>query len=206
MLGIEWPILIAYTLGCIALVAVPGPTVTVIIANSLRSGARAGLLNVAGTQAGLLIMLAVVAFGLDYITTSLAFLFDWLRLIGAAYLVWLGWKLLRSDGSLTQGERKKPNGSFFWQGFLVIWSNPKALLLFGAGIPQVLSLEGSAIAQTLLLGGIFMVVATIIDSLYAFAAGSAGNALTKRNIRTTEVLGGTFMMGGGLWLGLTRNS
>ena len=210
MIGIEWHILLAYTLGCIALVAVPGPTVTVIIANSLRSGASAGLLNVAGTQAGLAIMLVVVALGLDYLTTSLAFAFDWLRLIGAAYLIYLGWRLLRGDGSLSQEgaaqTKAKSLTAYFWQGFLVIWSNPKALMLFGGGIPQFVSTDGNALAQTLLLGAIFMAVATIIDSLYAFAAGSAGNALTQRNIRLTEVLGGTFMVGGGVWLGLTRNA
>ena len=198
-------VLLPYTLACAAIVVVPGPSVTVIIANSMRAGARAGLANVAGTQAGLAIMITLVAFGLDIITTSLAFLFDWLRFLGAAYLIWLGYKLLRSDGSLDQAGGERPRGSYFWQGFLVIWSNPKALLFFGAFIPQFVEPGGQAVLQTLVLGGIFMAVATILDGGYALVAGKAGRLLTRRNIRTTEVTGGSLLIGGGLWLALSKN-
>ena len=201
----EISVLAGFTLACIAIVIVPGPTVTVIIANSMRHGARAGLLNVAGTQAGLGIMLAIVALGLEVITTSLAFLFDWLRILGAIYLFWLGYKLLRSDGTMAAGDRSRPGGSFFWQGFFVIWSNPKALLFFGAFIPQFVTLGGDASLQTVVLGLIFMLVATLLDGAYAVAAGRAGSMLTQRNIRATEVTGGTMLIGGGLWLGLARN-
>jgi len=202
----ETSTLLLFIAACAAIAIVPGPTVTVIIANSLRAGTRAGLLNIAGTQVGLVVMLVMVAFGLEIITTSLAFLFDWLRLLGAGYLIWLGIKLLRSDGTLNKDEGKRPSGSYFWQGFLVIWSNPKALLFFGAFIPQFVQPGSSAVLQTFLLGAIFMTVATILDSMYALAAGRAGSVLTRKNIRATEVIGGSMMVGGGLWLGLSRNS
>ena len=74
----------------------PGPTVTLVIANSLRHGPRAGLLNVAGTQLGLAIMIGVVGIGLTSLIEVMGHWFDWLRLAGAAYLVWLGWKMFRS--------------------------------------------------------------------------------------------------------------
>ena len=131
---------LAYVAACIAIVIVPGPTVTVVIANSLRHGARAGLLNVAGTQAGLAIMVGVLAAGLHVIVASLAQVFDVVRLAGAAYLVWLGIKLWRSDGTLgAAAGRGRAGGSFFWQGFVVILSNPKALFFFGAFIPQFIN-------------------------------------------------------------------
>lgn len=198
--------LLIFVATCAAIAIVPGPTVTVIIANSLRGGAKAGLLNIAGTQAGLVVMLGVVAFGLEVITTSLAFLFDWLRVLGAAYLIWLGVKLLRSDGTLSEAKGKRRGGSYFWQGFLVIWSNPKALLFFGAFIPQFVQPGASAVLQTIALGAIFMAIATVLDCVYALAAGRAGSMLTQKNIRATEVIGGSMMVGGGLWLGLSRNS
>ncbi len=75
---------LAYVVTCIVLVVVPGPTVTVIIANSLRYGARAGLLNVAGTQLGLGVMLAIVILGLGTILETLGWWFDVLRWVGAA--------------------------------------------------------------------------------------------------------------------------
>ncbi|MEL6966268.1 MAG: LysE family translocator [Pseudomonadota bacterium] len=199
----------AFVLACVAIVAVPGPTVTVIIANSLRGGVWHGLANVAGTQVGLAIMIVLVALGLEALTTSLAFVFDWLRLIGAAYLIYLGYKLLTGDGrmgAVDDGGAVKPLSTYFWQGFLVIWSNPKALLFFGAFIPQFVDPAGNTIAQTLFLGFTFMVVATLLDGLYAVAAGKAGGLLTRRNVRTVEIGSGGLLVAGGVWLGLSRSN
>ena len=198
--------LLTFVLASVAILVVPGPTVTVIIANSLKSGTRAGLLNIAGTQAGLIILLILLAMGLEAITTTLAWMFDWLRLAGAAYLIWLGYKLLRSDGTLGEAaQRAKPGGSFFWQGFIVVLSNPKVLFFFGAFLPQFIIPNGNTALQTMQLGLIFMALATFLDGIYAFAAGRAGALLTKRNVRGVEVAGGSMLVGGGLWLGLMRN-
>ena len=89
-------IYLAYVLACAVIAVVPGPTVSVIIANSLSHGSRAGLLNVAGTQLGLGLMMAILAVGLSSVIAAMGWLFEWLRWAGAAYLVYLGWKLLRS--------------------------------------------------------------------------------------------------------------
>lgn len=196
---------LAYVLACIVVVIVPGPTVTVIIANSLRNGSRAGFLNVAGTQAGLVVMLAILALGLQVVVENIGHVFEWVRLAGAAYLVWLGIKLLRSDGSLGDAsDRARPGNSYFWQGFLVILSNPKALLFFGAFIPQFIDPAGNAMLQTLLLGATFMAVATVFDGAYAVAAGRAKGMLARNNVRRIEIASGTLLIGGGLWLALQR--
>jgi homoserine/homoserine lactone efflux protein len=183
-------------------VIVPGPTVTVIIANSLRHGARAGLLNVAGTQAGLLIWLAVAVLGLASAIEFMGVWFDVLRIAGAAYLVWLGIKLIRSKGELLAAERSRPHGSFFLQGLMVILSNPKVLLVFGALIPQFIVPEGDYVRQLMFLGVTFMVVATIFDSLYAFLAGGAGAWPSRTRIRAIETVSGLCLIGGGVWLAL----
>jgi threonine/homoserine/homoserine lactone efflux protein len=85
-----------YVIACAVITLVPGPTVTVIFANSLAHGTRAGLLNVTGTQAGLGVMMAILVVGLNSIIAAMSWLFDWLRVAGAIYLVYLAWKLLRS--------------------------------------------------------------------------------------------------------------
>lgn len=201
----ETAALFSYIVACILIVVVPGPSVTVIVANSMRHGARAGLLNVAGTQLGLALMIGVLACGLSAVVSAMASVFDILRLLGAAYLVWLGIRMWRSDGSLGTGESTPAAGnSFVLQGFVVIWSNPKALLFFGAFIPQFIDPAGGAVAQTVLLGAIFMAVATVFDSLYAFAAGGAGARLTRARVRLAERISGTFLIGGGLWLAFAR--
>ena len=194
---------LTFIVACVVIVIVPGPTVTVIIANSLRFGAKAGLLNVAGTQLGLLMMLAIVALGLEVIVAKLSILFDFVRIAGAIYLVWLGFKLLRSHGQLIE-KRSLQQGSYFWQGFVVIWSNPKALLFLGAFIPQFIDPGGNAIAQTLALGITFMVVATILDGSYALVAGKTGSWLSQSNLRKVEWFSGTSLIFGGLWLALTK--
>lgn len=194
-----------FVLACVVVVIVPGPTVTVIIANSLRSGARAGLLNVAGTQAGLLGMLLIVATGLELIVAQMALVFDWIRVIGAAYLVWLGVKLLRSGGRLRKAEAPR-GGSFFWQGFVVIWSNPKALLFLGAFIPQFVDPTGDPATQTFLLGGTFMLVATLLDGCYALVSGRAGQWFSQANVRKVELASGSLLIAGGLWLAFARRA
>jgi threonine/homoserine/homoserine lactone efflux protein len=210
MLPIET--LITFTLASIAIVVVPGPTVTVIIANSLRHGAKAGLSNIAGTQLGLAMMLAVLAVGLSAIVSAMAWIFDILRLVGAAYLIWLGIRLWRSSMAALPPQPETvplvpgPGKSFFWEGLLVIWSNPKALLFFGAFIPQFVDPQGPALAQTLLLGLIFMAVATVFDGAYALAAGRAGRWLTGRRMQILERISGSFLIGGGLWLAFGRRS
>ncbi|MGH1479553.1 MAG: LysE family translocator [Geminicoccales bacterium] len=198
-------ILLPFTAASIAIAIVPGPSVTLIIANSLRHGTRAGLLSVAGTQIGLAMMLAVLAAGLSTIIEHMGWIFDWLRLFGAAYLIWLGIKLWRSDGKLGSTDDSAPSHkNFFWEGLLVVWSNPKALLFFGAFIPQFVNPTGDAVFQTLLLGGIFMITATVLDSGYALAAGQAGRWMTGTKVRLLERISGSFLIGGGLWLAFNR--
>src|ERR1700760_900704 len=100
-------IYLAYVAACILITIIPGPTVTLIIANSLTHGTRAGLLNVAGTQLGLLIMLGVLLVGLSSIIATMGWWFDWVRIAGAVYLVWIGWELLRGKKGHRAG-RKEP--------------------------------------------------------------------------------------------------
>ncbi|MCR4267295.1 LysE family translocator [Nitratireductor sp. ZSWI3] len=197
---------LSYVAACFLIVLVPGPTVTVIIANSMKHGMRAGLLNVLGTQIGLLLMMLVLTLGLSAVVNVMGSLFEILRLLGAAYLIWLGIKLWRSDGHLAAQERVvRPGGSFVLQGLIVVWSNPKALLFFGAFIPQFIDPTlGNPALQTALLGLVFTAVAALGDGFYAVLAGGAGARLSRNRIRLTERISGTFLIGGGLWLALAR--
>jgi len=196
---------ITYVLACALIAIVPGPTVTVIIANSLKHGTRAGLLNVAGTQLGLALMMAILIVGLSSVIAAIGWLFDWLRLAGAAYLVWIGWKLIRSPDTLASPEAAPPpRGGFLLQGFLVLMSNPKALLWFGAFIPQFVDPHGNYVAQIALLGLTAMAVALVSDGGYAVLTGRAGALLSRSRVRLVSRLSGGFLIGGGIWLALSR--
>lgn len=200
--------LIPFVLAVLVIVIVPGPTVTVIIANSLRKGTMAGLMNVAGTQVGLIPMILIVAFGLETVVSVMGHAFFWVKLVGAAYLIWLGFSLLRSDGNLGKAKgREMSLKGYFWQGVFVIWSNPKALFFFGAFIPQFVDPQsGNAFWQTVMLGMIFIGVATICDGAYAFLAGKTGSMLTKARVRVLEIGSGLCLVAGGLWLALQKQN
>jgi threonine/homoserine/homoserine lactone efflux protein len=199
-------IYVAYLAACFLIAIIPGPTVTVIIGNSLRYGARAGLLNVAGTQLGLGLMMAILVVGLASVIAAMGWLFDWLRWAGAAYLVWLGYKLLRSPDIGQDGApAPAPRGGFFLQGFLVMMSNPKALFWFGAFIPQFVDAKGDYVGQIIVLGLSAMAVALVSDGAYAVLTGRAGAFLSKKRVRLVSRLSGGFLIGGGIWLALTRS-
>ncbi len=207
MFGVDPITHLAFIAASIAIVIVPGPTVTLIIANSLRHGARAGLMNVAGTQCGLVIVVLLLALGLETAMQYLGTAFDYIRIVGAAYLVWLGIKLWRSNGSLADAEESKPTRSgHFWQGFVVLLSNPKLFLFFSAFFPQFLDRDGNALTQILILGVTFMIIASFLDGAYAVLSGKAGGWLSRRNLRLVERISGTCLIGGGIWLALTRQN
>jgi homoserine/homoserine lactone efflux protein len=194
---------IGFVAAATALAIVPGPTVTVIIANSLRYGSRAGMLNVLGTQAGVAIWLAIAALGLGAAIEVMGVWFDVLRYVGAAYLVYLGVRLLVARGKLSAGTAMDPGkGNFFIQGFIVIMSNPKMLVLFGALIPPFIVPGEDATRQLVVLGLTFAGIALVGDTLYALAAGKAGRWLSQSRVRAIEVASGLCLTVGGVWLAL----
>jgi homoserine/homoserine lactone efflux protein len=195
----------AYLLACLVVVLVPGPTVTLIIANGLKHGTRAGLANVAGTQLGLAIMIAVVGIGLNSVITAMGHWFEWLRLLGAAYLIWLGWKMIRSAGDASGTEAAAPpRGGFFLQGLLVALSNPKTLIFFGAFFPQFIDPSRPHGLQIFVMGITAMAAAAVSDSAYALICGRTGSSLSRHSVRLMSRIGGGFLIGGGVWLAAAR--
>ena len=196
---------LAFVAACIALALLPGPIVTLVIANGLRHGTRAALTNIAGVQTGVAIVIGIVAVGLTSLMATMGYWFDWVRLAGAAYLVWLGIKLIREPAAGVEANAPPPpRGGFFLQGFLVALSNPKLLLFFGAFIPQFVDLSQDHLSQVTLLGVTFMVIAALTDATYALLAGRVRRFFSARRTRTLSRVSGSFLIGGGIWLALTR--
>ena len=195
----------AYVLVIIVIVLVPGPIVTLVVANSIAHGARAGLINIAGAQLGLATMIGIVLAGLASLIATMGVWFDYVRFAGAAYLVWLGVKFLMSPGTLgSAAQAAPPRVGFFWQGFLVLMANPKALLLFGALIPHFIDPKSNYVEQVILLGVTAMVIAGFFDSIYALLAGNARHWLSPLRVRLVSRFSGVFLIGGGVWLALAR--
>jgi threonine/homoserine/homoserine lactone efflux protein len=196
---------LAFVAACIALALLPGPIVTLVIANGLRHGTRGALTNIAGVQAAMTIVIGVVAIGLTSLMATMGYWFDWVRFAGAIYLVWLGLKLIRAPVEGVEAEAPPPpRGGFFLQGFLVALSNPKLLVFFGAFIPQFVDMNRDHLPQVALLGVTFMIVAGLTDGAYALLAGRARKFFSGARTRLLSRLSGGVMIGGGIWLALTR--
>ena len=204
---INTAILLPYILACILFAVIPGPSVSVVIANSLAGGTRAGLFTILGAEISMLSMVFVVAIGLEAVMIFISGAFEIIKLAGAAYLIWIGWKMLRSTGELAfnAGDRL-PIGRYIWQGMLVSWSNPKTLLFLSAFLPQFVDLSRPAFGQIMILGLITMTVATLSDSIYAIAAGQMRHLLTAARVRLVNRVSGVILMCGGIWLALQRRA
>lgn len=201
-------LLITYVLACLLFSIVPGPSVTVVLANSLTRGTKAGMLTILGTEIAMGSMVLIVALGLEVVMQAVGQAFFWIKLAGAAYLIWIGWQMLNARGHLNidKSAPAKSAGQYIWQGALVTGSNPKLLLFLGAFLPQFVNTNQPAFGQIMVLGLIVMAVATFTDSLYAVLAGHMRDTLTTARVRVVSRVSGALLMMGGVWLALLKRS
>jgi len=201
-MGIEQ--IIYYCLACFVVVIVPGPTVTLIIANTLSFGTRAGIFNVVGTQLGLILMIGLLAISFQVVAQQLEWFLVVIRFLGAIYLIWLGYKIFTSPSLMKKvSDKKYFNNKFVLQGFLVIWSNPKAFLFLGAFIPQFLDINQLTEFQIIYLGLLFMLIGAIFDSAYAVVFGKFKNLMSSSHLKFLNKIGGSLLALLGLWLAIT---
>lgn len=197
---------LAFVAACAILIAIPGPNVALIVANSVTHGARYGLMTVAGTASAMVLQLALVVAGASTLLGVLANLFDWLRWLGVAYLVWLGVQAWRSVSTDLSGVAAEPRSLFsiFARGFLVSLTNPKTLLFYAAFLPQFVSTEaGDSTRQLLLLAGTFLLVAVVLDGAWALLASRLRGLLQARARLRNRITGG-LLIGAGVGLALAR--
>jgi homoserine/homoserine lactone efflux protein len=200
----NWELFAAFLVITAVLVITPGPIVTLVIATGAREGMRAALTTVVGTTLGNALLLAAIAFGLSWVVRNAATLFEILRWIGAAYLIWLGIQAWRHAGET--GAASLPRGHVHvWRGFAVALSNPKTIAFFTAFLPQFVDPGLPVEPQLALMCTVSVVLAAITDSGWAVAAG-LGRAWFMQSWRAKLLgrLSGMALIGGGVWLSLAR--
>ncbi len=171
-IAINFNLWLAFVLATAVLAIIPGPIVTLVIANSLSQGTRAGAANVMGTVLGNMVLFLIGGLGMAWVLTALSNWFDILRLAGALYLVYLGIKSWRSKvQGLEDQEAAKPGKSLFLQGVVVAITNPKTIIFYAAFFPQFMDPALSASGQLFVLSVTFLAVAAVLDMTYAFLAG-----------------------------------
>jgi homoserine/homoserine lactone efflux protein len=198
---------LAFIAATVILMAIPGPNVALIVANSVAHGTRFGLLTVAATSAAVIVHLGLTVAGATAVLNFLAASFDWLRWAGVAYLVYLGittWRAPVADLAQTQPQARSAH-VIFARGFLVGLTNPKTLLFYGAFFPQFITPGPDAGHQLLLLAVTFLMVAIVCDSLWAILAGRL-RALLVAHTRLLNRLTGALLVGAGVGLAMARRS
>jgi homoserine/homoserine lactone efflux protein len=200
----NWHLFSAFLLIAVVLFLTPGPIVTLVVTTAARSGVRAALLTVAGGVVGNAALLACIALGLSWILKTSAELFDYLRWIGAVYLIWLGIQAWRHAGAAT--ELRTPRGHVHaWRGFIVAMTNPKTIAFFTAFLPQFIDPTLPIGRQLLVMCVTSVMLGGVLDSGWAVAAG-LGRAwfMKPKHNRLLARISGAALIGGGIWLSLAR--
>jgi threonine/homoserine/homoserine lactone efflux protein len=194
--------LLLFLVAAMVLFVVPGPVVIYVLTRSATQGTRAGLVSVAGVHAGSLVHVAAAVAGLSAIVATSATAFTVVKLLGAAYLVYLGVRTLIGAGeSVGAGGdgRRRSLSRVFWQGALVNVLNPKTAVFFLAFVPQFVDpAVGSTTTQIVVLGALFVLAGMLSDGTYAVVGGTLGH----RVLAKPAVAGAQRWVAGSIYIGL----
>lgn len=192
---------LAFVAASTILLAIPGPTILLVISYALGHGRRAAAPIVAGVALGDFTAMTASMLGLGALLAASAELFTILKWVGAAYLVYLGIQLWRApvgDAAATAAPMQKP-GRMFAHAWLVTALNPKSIVFFVAFLPQFLVLSEPMLPQMAIFEATFLVLATLNATLYALAASAARTTIRRPNVqRAVNRAGGSLLIGAGV--------
>jgi threonine/homoserine/homoserine lactone efflux protein len=179
-----------FVAAALALLVTPGPAVLYIVARSLDQGRMSGMVSVLGIALGSLPHIVGAALGLSTLLMQSALAFSFVKMAGAAYLIYLGVQRLRGARTPVEIEvRVEPLRRIFLDGFVVNLLNPKTAMFFLAFLPQFVDpARGSVAGQIAALGLLFTVLGITSDGIYAILAGSFSDWL-RGNERFWKVQG-----------------
>ncbi len=168
-----------FALACLVLVLTPGPNMIYCISRTLSQGRGAGLVSLGGVALGFVVHLLAASLGLTALLLAVPLAFDTIRIMGAAYLLWLAWQAVRPGGAAPFEPRALPHGqprTLFAMGFMTNVLNPKVAMFYLSFFPQFLHPErGDVLLQSLTLGAVQIGVSCSVNALLiVFAGGLAG--------------------------------
>ncbi|WP_206997341.1 LysE family translocator [Trinickia mobilis] len=183
----------------VAITIAPGPDNLQVLARGISQGRAAGFVAALGFAAGITFHTTLAAFGVAALLRSSQAAFEVVKLAGAAYLIWIGIKALRSQGLATAHERpQQALGVVFRQSVIGNMMNPKVTLFFVVFLPQFVDPHGaqSVMVQMLELGVLFMLQTVVVFSAFGVCAGMIGSWLKRRprvGVWLDRLAGATFI-------------
>jgi threonine/homoserine/homoserine lactone efflux protein len=191
-----------FALACLPIVLAPGPSVAFVMTTALSSGRRTGLSAVGGVESGYIVHVLAAALGLSAVLAVSAEAFTVVKLLGAAYLVWLGVRAWMSKDVRPIGEIGRAQApaitprQAYGRGFTVGVLNPKTAIFFLSFLPQFVRADAGPVPlQLTVLGLIFVVMASIPDVAWALSATGIRRLLPRVKMRSLERVSGTVMFG-----------
>lgn len=206
----SFEIWISFVVTSAALLAIPGPTVMLVISYALGQGRSSGWATVPGVTLGDFTAMTASLLGAGAIFAASATLFAVMKYIGAAYLIWLGIKLWRSKAvfdDMPTASGRNSAGSMFWNSFVVTALNPKGIIFFVAFVPQFVDIAKPAFIQFALLEATFLTLAAVNVILWAVLAGKFRAVFkTTAALKIANRCGASFLVGAGLLTAATSRS
>jgi threonine/homoserine/homoserine lactone efflux protein len=200
----------SFVAASLALNLVPGPDMTYVAARALAQGRRAGIISALGIGVGCFFHIGAAALGITVLLQTVPQAYAVVRIVGAAYLIYLGIGLIRraGRGAAAANPDKTSEWAIFRQGVITNVLNPKVALFFLAFLPQFVDpASGPVGLQTLALGVFFDVQGTTVNIIVACVAAAAGRALDSvRQRGWMERISGVILVALGVRLALARPS
>jgi threonine/homoserine/homoserine lactone efflux protein len=194
---------IPFALASTLILIIPGPTIILVISQAVTHGRRSVVPLVIGVILGDFTAMTLSLLGLGALMATSAALFTIFKWVGALYLIYLGiklWKLNSENNSIQYNTKNTSARSLLKSSFIVTALNPKGIAFFVAFLPQFVDPLKPAFSQLTLLGGTFLLLATINSALYAIFAGQLGEQMKKKTIRKWfNRCGGSALIGAGIF-------
>jgi len=192
---------LAYTFVTATFLLIPGPTILLVISYSLISGRQVVFALLLGVGLGDIVAMILSFIGVGLLLQTVAIAFQFLKWIGAAYLIWLGIRMWRSASEsmeLSAITDNKVWHAIMANAFVITALNPKSIVFFLAFLPQFINSEKPFITQSLILGSTFLILAIISVLFYSMLATFAGQQMQLSLIhRWTNRVGGSLLIGAG---------
>jgi threonine/homoserine/homoserine lactone efflux protein len=196
---------LAFVAAATAMLLIPGPTIMLVIGQSLGGGARNALPLAAGVALGDLTAMTLSLAGLGALLAASAAAFTVLKWAGAAYLVYLGVKMWRAPVT-QQAAPPLPAGRAMRQAYVVTALNPKGIVFFVAFVPQFLDPARPFVGQAAILVATFVALAAANAAAYAVLAARLSGAVRRPGLRRAlNRAGGAVLVGAGLTVALRRS-
>ena len=204
----ELNIFLAFVAATMVMILSPGPSVLLTIAHSISYGWQRAISTVAGATVGVAVQLIIAAIGLVSLLNLVAGMFEWLRWVGAAYLIYLGIRQWRSAGTPLEVDSLEESGTKrFVQGLAVTVPNPKSLIFIAVFLPQFIDTTRPVGVQFVIIVPTFLLITFGITSAWVLIAAKASGFLqSKRAIRSALRGAGGLMVIAGVGLALARRS